>query len=165
MLDPIRKTIIVPCNQHKAFDIFLQDMPDWWPLDKRSMSLMNSKKLPKELSVDAREGGEIVETAWDNSEYVWGTITQYDPYDYLAMDFHMGMPKENASLLEIAFEELDDGRTRVELTQSNWEAFGDLAEMMRGGYGSSWDLLFEDAYFRACGGEPDAAGAAEEQGG
>ena len=38
------------------------------------------------------------------------------------------------------------------LTQSNWEAFGDLAEMMRGGYGSGWVLIFEQAYNAACGG-------------
>jgi len=40
----------------------------------------------------------------------------------------------------------------VELTQSNWEAFGDLAEMMRGGYGSGWVIIFEKAYKSACGG-------------
>ena len=42
--------------------------------------------------------------------------------------------------------------SRVVPTRSNWEAFGDLAEMMRGGYGSGWGLIFERAYNAAGGG-------------
>jgi hypothetical protein len=127
-------------------------MPNWWPLEKRSMSLMNTKKPARGLSVDAREGGRIVETAWDGAEHHWGTIRRYEPYTHIGMDFHMGLPASHASLLELEFEPVDESQTRVVLTHSNWEAFGDLAEDMRNGYGSSWGLLFEEAYQRACGG-------------
>ncbi len=58
------------------------------------------------------------------------------------MDFHMGRPAETASLVELRFTALENDRTRVELSHSNWEAFGDMAEMMRGGYGSSWVIIF-----------------------
>ena len=64
----------------------------------------------------------------------------------------MGMPPENASLVEVRFTVLSDEQAQVELTQSNWEAFGDMAEMMRGGYGSGWVIIFEEAYKSACGG-------------
>ncbi len=64
----------------------------------------------------------------------------------------MGLPAENASLVEVRFFALDDSKTRVELKHSNWEAFGDMAEMMRGGYGSGWVIIFEEAYKSACGG-------------
>ena len=50
------------------------------------------------------------------------------------------------------FTALENERTQVELTQSNWEAFGGMAEMMRGGYGSGWVIIFEQAYKSACGG-------------
>jgi hypothetical protein len=66
------------------------------------------------------------------------------------MDFHMGLPPENASLVEVRFVSLDDERTEVELTQSNFEAFGDMAEMMRRGYGSGWVLIFEEGFRKAC---------------
>jgi len=36
MLDPIIKTIEVPCSQAKAFDVFLNEMDSWWPLGKFS---------------------------------------------------------------------------------------------------------------------------------
>ena len=64
----------------------------------------------------------------------------------------MGMPAESASLVEVQFTALENERTRVELTQSNWEVFGEMAEMMRGGYDSGWVIIFEQAYKSACGG-------------
>ncbi len=69
------------------------------------------------------------------------------------MDFHMGLPPENASLVEVRFTALGEDQTRVELTQSNWEAFGDMAQMMHDGYGSGWIIIFEEAYKSACGGQ------------
>ncbi len=151
MLDPLVCTIEVPCGQAQAFGIFVKEMGTWWPLDKRSMS-MHDGKAAKSLRVEAKLGGKIVEIGHDDTEHHWGTITSFDPNDSLAMDFHMGLPPENASLVEVRFTALGNARTQVELTQSNWEAFGDMAEMMRRGYGSGWVLIFEEAYQAACGG-------------
>ena len=152
MLDPIIKSIEVPCSQEKAFGVFVNEMGSWWPLDKRSMSMMRGGKPAKSLRIEPKLGGKIVETGHDDTEHLWGTIKSYDPHDSVSMDFHMGLPAENASLVEVRFTALEDDRTRVELTQSNWEAFGDMAEMMRGGYGSGWVIIFEQAYKSACGG-------------
>ena len=152
MLEPITYTIEVPCSQQKAFAVFVNDMPSWWPLAKRSMSAHDGA-VPKSLNIEAKEGGKIVELGHDDTEHLWGTIEEYDPYASIVMDFHMGLPRgESASLVEVRFSALEDGRTRVELTHSNWEAYGELAEMMRGGYGSGWVIIFEQAYKTACGG-------------
>ena len=151
MLEPIVKTIEVPCGQEKAFKIFVHEMGTWWPLDKRSMS-MKSGKPAKSLRIEPKQGGKIVEIGHDDTEHLWGTIKSYDPYDSITLDFHMGLPAENASLVEVRFTALQQDRTRVELTQSNWEAFGDMAEMLRGFYGSGWVVIFERAFKSACGG-------------
>ena len=132
--------------------MFVNEMGSWWPLDKRAMSLMNSGKPAKSLRVEPKQGGKIVEIGPDDTEHLWGTIKSYDPHDFVSMDFHMGLPPENASLVEVRFTALGEEQTRVELTQSNWEAFGDMAEMMRDGYGSGWVIIFEEAYKSACGG-------------
>jgi len=152
MLQPLIKTIVVPCGQAEAFRIFVHEMGSWWPLDKRSMSLKAAGKPAKSLQVDAQLGGRIVEIGSDDAEYHWGTITAFDPSDSVAMDFHMGMPPDRASFVEVTFVPVADDRTRVTLTQSNWEAFGDMAEMLRSSYGSGWVLIFEQSFLVACGG-------------
>src|SRR5258708_2056552 len=149
MLEPLISRIEVPCSQHRAFEIFIREMGSWWPLHKRSMS-MKSGHPAKGLNVDPQMGGKIVEIGHDNAEYHWGTIKTFSPHDLIAMDFHMGLPADKASLVEVRFTALDENRTEVELTQSNWEAFGDMAEMMRRGYGSGWVIIFEEAYNNAC---------------
>ena len=152
MLDPLVNTIEVPCSQEDAFQIFVQDMGSWWPLEKRAMSLYELKKPPRSLEVDPRLGGRIVEIGDDDHQFHWGTFTAWNPFDAIAMDFHMGLPSDQASLVEVTFVPLGADRTRVTLTHSNWEAFGDLAEMMRNGYGSGWIIIFKEAYLAACGG-------------
>ena len=151
MLEPLISTIEVPCSQEKAFRVLVNEMGSWWPLDKRSMS-MHHGATAKSLLVEPKLGGKIIETGHDDTLHHWGTIKTYDPHDSVTMDFHMGLPAENASLVEVKFTALDSERTQVELTQSNWEAFGDMAEMMRRGYGSGWVIIFEESYKSACGG-------------
>lgn len=114
---------------------------------------MISGKPAKSLRIEAKPGGRIVEIGHDDTEHLWGTVRSYDPPDFFSMDFYMGMPPTDpASLVEARFSALGKERTRVELTQGNWEAFGDMAEMMRGGYDSGWVLIFEQAFKAACGG-------------
>jgi uncharacterized protein YndB with AHSA1/START domain len=149
MLDPIVRTIEVPCSQADAFSIFVNDMPTWWPLGRFSMSA-KAKTVARSLRVEPKSGGMIVEVGQDGAEYLWGTIRTYQPNDYLSMDFHMGTPPDAATLVEIRFTALEPERTRVQLTQSNWEAAGDMADMLRGGYGVGWTVIFEQGYAEAC---------------
>lgn len=152
MLEPLSYRIEVACDQKKAFEIFLSDMPSWWPLEKRSMSLYQAGAPAKALTVEAKQGGRIVEHAADGVDHHWGTITAYDPHDYIAMDFHMGLPSDKAGLVELKFVPLSGGKTMVELIHSKWENYGDMAEQMFGGYGSSWHMLFGEHFRDACNG-------------
>ena len=34
MIEPLVKTITVPCSQKNAFEVFLNRMDSWWPLGK-----------------------------------------------------------------------------------------------------------------------------------
>lgn len=147
MLAPIIKKIEVPCDLKRAFEIFT-DFNCWWPLDKRSMSVKYNDQA-ESVSADLKVGGQIIEHSAKGIEYLWGTIIVYEPYYLLSMNFHMGLPPCD-STVEVKFEAVAPNKSQVILTQSNWEAFGDMAEMMRGGYGSSWGLLFEQAYHDKC---------------
>ena len=152
-MEPLVKTVEVPCDQKTAFTVFV-DMGNWWPTDKFATSKMRGQEV-KELRVDAREGGQIVEVGSDDVEVRWGTIKTYDPYSYVNLDFHIPHPSEEDpgfSTVEVRFVALGDDRTRVELTQSNWEALGDVAEMVQGGYKQAWVMIFVGAYRAACAG-------------
>lgn len=150
MLEPLTYTIEVPADQETAFNVFTQKMGDWWPLDKRAMSLKDGEK-PQCLNVDAQLGGKIVEVSESGKEHYWGSFKTFSPNDSVSMNFHMGMPPENASLVEVDFTALSENHTQVQLVQSNWEAFGDFAEMVYNGYKSGWVIIFETAYKEACG--------------
>ena len=151
MLDPVVKTIVVPCPQKRAFETFV-DMPKWWPLEKRSMSLMWAKAPAKSLTVEAKEGGRIMELAADDKEHHWGTFNAFDPHSHVQFDFHMGLPAEQTGQVDVRFTAISATETQVELTHSNWEGYGDMAEMMFNGYGSSLAMLFEEHYVGALGG-------------
>ena len=154
MLDPIYKTIEVPCGQEKAFRVFINEMDTWWPLGKFTVSAMGGKAA-RAIRVEAKSGGRIIEIGADGAEHLWGTIQTYEPHDFIGMDFHIPRPGERViarSLVEVRFTALGNEQTRVELTQSNWEAFGEIAKDLRGGYGGGWSIIFEQAYQAACGG-------------
>ena len=153
MIEPLIKTIEVPCDQAMAFRVFVEEMHTWWPLSKYTVSAMGGAPA-RTLLVDAKVGGEIVEISADGTRHLWGAIKSYDPYGYFSMDFHIPIPGEvveSRSLVEVTFTVLGEERTRVELNQSNWEAFGDMAAALRGGYGGGWVEIFEQAYKAACG--------------
>ncbi len=149
MYPPLVKTIEVPCEPDEAFEVFVDGMDSWWPLDQFSASVKRGKQA-KRLDVDPRVGGKIVEIGADDSEHLWGTITAYEPPSYLRMDFHIGLPAATASLVEVRFTSVGDERTQVVLTQSEWERFGEYAEMMRNGYPRGWVAIFDEAFKAAC---------------
>ena len=150
MIDPIVKSIEVPCPQQRAFEIFV-DMASWWPLSERSMSLYQAEAPAKSLLVDARLNGRIVEIAADDVEHHWGTFRAFDPHAHLQMDFHMGLPADQSGRVDVTFTPIDAATTKVELVHSNWEGYGDMANLMLKGYGGSWDMLFGERYAAACG--------------
>lgn len=148
-LPPVVKRIDVPCDRPTAFSVFLDTMPAWWPMETYSISKLRGSTA-EDLEVDPRPGGTIVETSNTGEKHHWGTFREISPTTYLSLDFHMGEAAENASLVEVTFEQVGAASTRVTLVQSNWEAFGPRAEDMRGGYGSGWVRIFELEYARAC---------------
>ena len=149
MLEPVIKTIDVPCNQEQAFNVFIEEITTWWPLDKNSVSAMGGG-VAKAVSIEPKVGGKIVEIGHDDTEHFWGTVNSYEPHSAFSLNWHIGLPAESASLVAVSFTSIDDGKTRVELTHSNWEAFGDQAADMRAGYEGGWVGVFETAYHAAC---------------
>jgi len=157
LYDPIVKTIEVPCNQKMAFEVFIEQMDSWWPMGKFTVSAMAGAPATS-IRVDAKQGGDIVEVTSEGKEYYWGTIKIYDPFELLSLDFHIPTPHEDrgeGTKVDIVFTVLEDERTKVELTQTGWEVFGDKEriEGIRGGYDFGWNLIFIEGFKSACEGK------------
>lgn len=153
-LDPLTKTVVVKCTGDKAFSTFVAKMDSWWPVSKYSASAI-SGGTAKAIRVQAQKGGIILEVGADGKEHRWGKFVTFNPSTDLSMDFHIPTPGETGighSLVEMTFSDLGDGRTRVDLKQSNWDAFGDKALGLRAGYTGSWTAILDGAFKKACGG-------------
>ncbi len=148
---PVIKFTVVKCSQDRAFALFVMKMDSWWP-DKFTVSGMAGGKA-KDIRVEAQAGGTITEVGPDGTEHLWGSFTTFAPNTHLTMDFHIPTPGEEVtarSTVEVKFMGLGDGRTRVDLTQSNWEAFGDRAVGLRAGYNGSWTKILDEAFKAQC---------------
>lgn len=150
MLKPIVKVIEVPNDPASVYQLFTAQMVDWWPLDKRTISFHSTGEAAKSIDCDVVNGGAIVEVAADDTRHVWGTFADCDPPNSVAIDFHMGQPKEHSTHLVVSFIEMDVGHTLVKLVHGGWESYGELAQMMRDGYDTGWDEIFVEGFCEHC---------------
>lgn len=149
MIEPVIKSIHVPCSPEIAFRIFTKDFGKWWPFESHSMTGEVGQPRPK-IYLEPVQGGAIVEIDRDGTRHIWGAVRQIEVNKSLAIDWHVGRGADEATLLEIEFE-ADGTGTRVTLTHSGWEVLGKDGSDMRGGYHSGWVLVFETCFADACG--------------
>ena len=149
MTDPVVKTIEASCDAATAFTIFTEKMTTWWPLGRNSVSAM-SGGVAKSVAMEPRVGGAITETGPDGETHNWGSVTRWEPGKALTLAWHIGKPAEEATIVDVAFDEIAPNRTRVALTHHGWEALGADADKMREGYNQGWVGVFEEAFGAAC---------------
>jgi hypothetical protein len=114
------------------------------------MSMMRAGGPAKQLTAEPHVGGKIIETAADDVQHHWGTFQALTPHSHVQLDFHMGLPADQTGQVDVHFTPLTAASTQVKLIHSNWEGYGDMAEMMIKGYGGSWDMLFGEHFATAC---------------
>jgi len=152
MLPPVIKTITVPCPPELTFSLFTTEIGLWWPLDKHSCAAMEGETA-QSLSVDCRNGGEFWETDHNGKRILWGSFTAFEPPARLSIAWHIARPPSEATDVTVTFKP-DGTGTKVTLTHSNWEVFGDSAQAMRNGYDNGWVHVFETRFKDVCLREP-----------
>ncbi len=123
---PVVRAVTVNAPAQRAFAIFTSRIGDWWPLTSYSMAASRAADV-------AFLDGRLVETAVDGATEVWGSVTEWDPPHRLAFTWAPGGGPETS--IGIDFEDSGD-QTRVVLTHSGWEVFGDTAPDRRANYDS-----------------------------
>jgi uncharacterized protein YndB with AHSA1/START domain len=135
-LVPLRKTVVVPVEPSRAFELFTAGVGNWWPLATHSVGLDDAVLV----SFPGEVGGSIIETMRDGRTSVWGTVTAWDPPAGISFTWHPGQPESWAGDIDLRFTPDGSGGTIVELTHSGWNRRSDGAAARRG-YDSGWDIV------------------------
>lgn len=133
--DTLVKTVRVPLAPPAAFELFTGRMSSWWPLATHSVGGTDAV----DLRLEARPGGEIVESLRDGTTSVWGTVVRWDPPSGLAFTWHPGRPADEATDVAVDFIAEGEG-TLVRLTHTGWAHRGDGA-LARRGYDTGWAFV------------------------
>jgi hypothetical protein len=138
-IEPLTKEIEVPHGIRRSSRRFTEEITMWWPLKVQTV-------FPDQTSVamfEPVEGGRIFETAASGEEADWGRVLVWDPPGRFVFTWHPGRPVETAQEIELTFERVADGRTRLRLIHSGWERFGPGADEARAEYDPGWDGVLE----------------------
>lgn len=144
-LEPIVKSVTVPCSQPQAFAAFTDNLQSWWPLESFSVGL--EKAVSCEM--ECRQGGELFEITKSGEKHIWGTIQNWPPPGELTFSWHPGRTPETAQVITVTFRKQDNG-TRVTLTHGGWETLGDAAAEMRESYIPGWDIVVGQFFVNEC---------------
>lgn len=143
---PIVKTINVRRSASEAFRVFTGEIAAWWPTATHTRARDAAGEKTVRVTIEPRVGGRIYETLNDGRELDWGVVEAYDPPSLFAMQWSMGRPAEQSTLVSVRFEPLTPASCRVTLTHENWERMGEEAPKLREVYNNGWVMVFEQRF-------------------
>ncbi|MEO0425254.1 MAG: SRPBCC domain-containing protein [Pseudomonadota bacterium] len=145
-LPAVEKTITVPVSAARAFELFTSHVGRWWPLETHSVSAQMAQAPAASCAFDAHEGGEFFEIDGNGERHVWGVVECWRPGERLTFSWYPGLTPASATRVDIRFEAVSAGETRILLRHDGWEQRGDQASQVRDQYHSGWDPVLERAY-------------------
>ncbi|MEX0279320.1 MAG: SRPBCC family protein [Ruegeria sp.] len=148
MTEPIVKTIVVNAAPQRAFDVFVNRIAKWWPLDGHAVSAAQGKPALA-VVIEPRVGGAVYETMFNGTRSDWGEVLVFEENKRLAFSWHPGTNKDRPTRVEVAFEAQGDQQTKVTLTHSGWQVWATEASGKRTGYDSGWDHVLGECYAQA----------------
>jgi uncharacterized protein YndB with AHSA1/START domain len=134
---PVKCSIDVKAAPPHAFELFARNMGAWWPRGKTP-----GGKPHAELIIEPRNGGRWLERDAEGTETPWGKVLSWEPPHRLLLGWQLNHRFQfDAGVLmevEILFEALAEGGTRVSLEHRNIEQLGSEAKSFAGKIGSGW---------------------------
>ncbi len=134
---PVKCTVDVKAPLPRAFDLFAGNMGAWWPRGKTPAGSPHAA-----LVIEPRKDGRWFERDADGHETQWGKVLAWEAPHRLLLGWQLDHQfRFNADLLmevEILFQELAGGGTRVSLEHRNLEQLGADAEVFAGKVRSGW---------------------------
>lgn len=134
---PVRQSTLVRATRELTFDVFVRDIGAWWPVTPFS----RGESRVRDVHVDRRLGGSVVETWDDGTTHTWGELVAWDPPHGFTMSWLL---TPVATEVELSFRALGPALTRVAVEHRGWERMTEeqlgRACALPGGYrGGSFD--------------------------
>lgn len=129
-IEAIRREVVVDVDAARAFELFTADMTAWWPPHHH----IGSAPI-EQIVVEPRTGGRWYTRHQDGTETDTGRILVWDPPGRVVVTWQIGADwtfhPDLVTTVDVRFEPLGPGRTRVTLEHRDLEAFGDDAARMK----------------------------------
>ena len=134
---PVKCSVDVKVSSARAFEIFAQNMGAWWP--RGNTPAANPHVA---LVVEPKQDGRWFERDADGQETLWGRVLAWEPPRRLLLGWQLDHSfRYDPKLLmevEIVFEALAGGGTRVSLEHRDLQQLGVQAEVFAGKVRSGW---------------------------
>lgn len=137
---PVRREVVVPIGQARAFEIFTAEMTSWWPKEHH----IGSSPIAEEV-VEPRVGGRWYTRHEDGSETSTGVVRVWEPSDRFVVTWQIGADwkyhDDLVTTVDVRFVPDGDDRTTVVLEHRDLDAYGDQAVAMQELFSSpgAWD--------------------------
>lgn len=140
---PIVHSVEVKAPPARAFDLFTAHMQDWWPRGRTV-----GKKPHAAIVIEPRAEGRWFERDEDGNEIQWGTVLDWRPPSRLLLAWRLNsqwtFDPDFMTEVEMTFEALPTGGTRVTLEHRNLERFGADAQKQADSLGGGWSTRLQD---------------------
>ncbi|MBO3084188.1 SRPBCC domain-containing protein [Cellulomonas fengjieae] len=153
---PVRQATTVRADVTRTFDVFVREIGLWWPVEPFS----TGRDRARDVSVEPRLGGSVVETWDDGTVRPWGRLVAWDPPRGFTMSWLL---TPEPTEVELRFQALGPALTRVSVEHRGWERMTEeqlggacaLPEGYRGGsYLRGWGIILGRLAVRVDEGAP-----------
>jgi len=128
----LRKELVIEVDQRRAFEVFTEEIGQWWPLVTHHIGALT----PDAAIIEPFVNGRWFERAMDGSECDWGRVIVWDPPRHLVLTWCINsqwrFDTTLATEVDVTFTSEGDSRTRIVLEHRHLDRYGTDADKMRG---------------------------------
>ncbi len=146
-VQPIQRSVSVPLEPAKAFELFTSRMGTWWPMATHSRAATEFEDDDVQavgVEFEARAGGQVLERMSDGRVVPWAEIVEWDPPRRFVMAWKPHPRPQPPTEVEVRFTDHGASGTLVELEHRAWERLSEpIAPELYASYAGGWVTTLE----------------------